>query len=277
MIDWNLITPFLKIYELNSITKAAQALDVSQPAMSLAIKRLEESLNRQLFIRHGRRIEPTQDAHELASHFSKMAEHYQRALDFDRPLVVYVHESLMMQMPIMEDVHMIESPASQERILEDIRQQKVDMVIDFVNSTESSFTSEHIVSDRIMLACDKNSSIGDKISLEEYLSRTHIVLKLRRNNVYAIEAFSGKSLERKVVRTVTSPSNMLLSIIGTESVCAALESMKPLANKLGLKMIELPFEVDKLNYNMLYHKRMSGSSRHIQLRNTLKSILTQPR
>jgi len=53
---------FIKVYQFSSITKAAQALDIAQPSISLAIKELENQYTILLFDRIGKRIYPTNAA-----------------------------------------------------------------------------------------------------------------------------------------------------------------------------------------------------------------------
>ncbi|SJZ65301.1 LysR family transcriptional regulator [Anaerorhabdus furcosa] len=56
---------FVMVYQLGSITKAAEQLHLAQPAVSLAIKEMEEYYGIQLFDRLARRIYPTEIAHKL--------------------------------------------------------------------------------------------------------------------------------------------------------------------------------------------------------------------
>lgn len=72
---------FVSVYEYNSITKAADALHIAQPSVSLVIKELEEYYGIQLFDRIGRGITPTEAGKELYSYaihivslFNEMAQ-----------------------------------------------------------------------------------------------------------------------------------------------------------------------------------------------------------
>lgn len=56
---------FLKVAELKSFTRAADALRVSQPALSASIKELERQLGFKLFERSSRRVTLTQDGRTL--------------------------------------------------------------------------------------------------------------------------------------------------------------------------------------------------------------------
>lgn len=58
-LDWNLLRSFLVIVEEKSFTAAAQRLDLKQPTVSNALRRLEETLGRRLINRGPREFEVT--------------------------------------------------------------------------------------------------------------------------------------------------------------------------------------------------------------------------
>ncbi|MGI6853684.1 LysR family transcriptional regulator [Mesorhizobium sp. 1B3] len=58
-LDWNLLRTFFIIVEERSLTRAAQRLQISQPSVSAALQRLENSLDRRLIVRASRRFEVT--------------------------------------------------------------------------------------------------------------------------------------------------------------------------------------------------------------------------
>ncbi len=64
-LDWNLLRVFLVIAEERSISKAADALNRTQPAVSTALKRLEEQLNTQLVLRNATMFQLTDNGRLL--------------------------------------------------------------------------------------------------------------------------------------------------------------------------------------------------------------------
>lgn len=68
--DYNLYKIFLYLFEEKSISKTAQKLYVSQPAISYSLKELENQLGYTLFYRNSKGIEPTLEAKELYSYVS---------------------------------------------------------------------------------------------------------------------------------------------------------------------------------------------------------------
>jgi DNA-binding transcriptional LysR family regulator len=65
-LDLNLLRVFAEVYRERSLTRAAQTLHLTQPAVSNALARLRNQLDDPLFVRDGRRMSPTPKARELS-------------------------------------------------------------------------------------------------------------------------------------------------------------------------------------------------------------------
>ena len=66
-VDLNLLTVFDVVMQMQmqNVTRAAQVLGMSQPAVSNAVSRLKSMFNDELFVRYGRGIQPTSRAKQL--------------------------------------------------------------------------------------------------------------------------------------------------------------------------------------------------------------------
>ncbi|MFX5760860.1 LysR family transcriptional regulator, partial [Acinetobacter baumannii] len=64
-LDWNLLRTFLAIARERSISRAATRLHLTQPAVSQALKRLEDQLGLQLIDRQANPIEITRAGEEV--------------------------------------------------------------------------------------------------------------------------------------------------------------------------------------------------------------------
>lgn len=69
-INYNLYKSFLVVYETCNISKAADILYISQPAVSHNIKELEKQLNIQLFFKKANGVSPTSEAEILYKYIS---------------------------------------------------------------------------------------------------------------------------------------------------------------------------------------------------------------
>ncbi len=65
-VDLNLLVVFDMLLRLQSVTKTAEALGMSQPAMSLALNKLRTAFGDPLFVRGSRGLSPTPRAEQLA-------------------------------------------------------------------------------------------------------------------------------------------------------------------------------------------------------------------
>lgn len=70
-LDLNLTRAFLAIYDAGSVTRAAEALSLTQPTVSHALGRLRRQLGDPLFVRGSGGLEPTVRASELARVFRR--------------------------------------------------------------------------------------------------------------------------------------------------------------------------------------------------------------
>ena len=68
------ITAFRAVMEASSLSEAAEKLGRTQPAVSLAIRSLEDTLGLKLFVRHGRRLVPVPEAHYLHAETSDILD-----------------------------------------------------------------------------------------------------------------------------------------------------------------------------------------------------------
>ena len=77
---------FMGVLEAKSITKAAEQLYVAQPALGLQIRKLEEELGVELFVRHSRGVTATEAGILLSQHARVLLRQFARArqelLDF---------------------------------------------------------------------------------------------------------------------------------------------------------------------------------------------------
>jgi DNA-binding transcriptional LysR family regulator len=71
-IDLNLIPVFIEIVRCGSMAKASVRLEMSRPAVSLALKRFNQLFDEPLFIRKGLYLEPTKKALELTRLLEKL-------------------------------------------------------------------------------------------------------------------------------------------------------------------------------------------------------------
>jgi DNA-binding transcriptional LysR family regulator len=83
-VDLDLLVTFLHVYRCGSLTAAAAAQGVSQPAVSGRLARLEQEVGEPLFLRSARGVVPTERAHDLALRAGPHLDRLQQALLIER-------------------------------------------------------------------------------------------------------------------------------------------------------------------------------------------------
>lgn len=90
-MDLRQLRYFLAVADRGSFTRAAVALHVSQPALSLAIGKLEDDLGTRLFERGDRYVRPTEAGERLIEHARGLLEAADRARQAVAPSAPAVH------------------------------------------------------------------------------------------------------------------------------------------------------------------------------------------
>ena len=72
LLDIDQLHTFVKIVDAASFTAAAQQVHKTQSAVSMQMRRLEERLGRQIFVKDGRRMRLTEDGERLLSYARRM-------------------------------------------------------------------------------------------------------------------------------------------------------------------------------------------------------------
>jgi DNA-binding transcriptional LysR family regulator len=73
-VDLKQLRYFYEIVRLGSFTRAAEALHIAQPAVSVAIRKLEAELALQLFQRHDRKVSLTAEGERLWIHAQRILQ-----------------------------------------------------------------------------------------------------------------------------------------------------------------------------------------------------------
>lgn len=292
-LDLNLLKTFVTIYHHRSITATADNLDLSQPAISKMLKRLQEQLGYPLFVRQGKGMLPTQYADELAKQVIPALSQIQNAIgnleSFDpksyRKFVVYVPEHLLvLLLPKIEndpelkfvDIElrtMLHNFDSQLNILYSLQ---ADLVIDYVNHSAPSFFTEKLYSDFPCIVVSKDHPrIRGSLSKEDYYSECHIALKLRRENQYLADYFTEERIEdRNIGVECDSVITQLLLVSNSEHIAVVTEKMAlQFSSLFRLNVFKLPFSPIPVVYHMLAHKREKNNLPNIWLRQKIKSYL----
>ncbi|OCH69745.1 LysR family transcriptional regulator [Vibrio diabolicus] len=277
VMDLNLIQTFLVVAEFQSYTKAAEQLGLTQPAVSAAIKRLEQVVDKQLFVKKGRGIALTSTAYQLLPQFQQAVNIIDNAISDKNHFEVCCSEILLHIMDPIKNTIFYESPPEKFLLFELLRQQKVDLVIDTVITKDAAFIIEDAYEEEAVIICRENHPrVQGTLTKEQFYEETHCLFSGKWNNMSGFEQLAKETIqERKVDLITSSLAGMALYVAQRDSLGIVSQSF---ANKwrkaLKLQILSCPISIRSIPYKFVYHKREVNNPAHIALREKIKANLT---
>lgn len=276
-MDLNLIQTFLVVAEFQSYTKSAEQLGLTQPAVSAAIKRLEQVVDKQLFVKKGRGIALTSTAYQLLPQFQQAVNIIDNAISDKNHFEVCCSEILLHIMDPIKNTIFYESPPEKFLLFELLRQQKVDLVIDTVITKDAAFIIEDAYEEEAVIICRENHPrVQGTLTKEQFYEETHCLFSGKWNNMSGFEQLAKETIqERKVDLITSSLAGMALYVAQRDSLGIVSQSF---ANKwrkaLKLQILSCPISIRSIPYKFVYHKREVNNPAHIALREKIKANLT---
>lgn len=185
---------FMGVLEAKSITKAAEHLYVAQPALGLQIRKLEEELGVELFVRHSRGVAPTEAGLLLAQHAQVLLRQFARArqdlLDFARsphgrvsvgmtPTVtsVLVADFAARCRAEYPDVVLNISGGLSERLLQWVEEDQIDLSLSYNRSTAGGLRCEPVAEEVLYFieAASDAASDAETVRLHEISDRSLVM------------------------------------------------------------------------------------------------------
>ncbi|MGY5453369.1 LysR family transcriptional regulator [Agarivorans sp. MS3-6] len=295
-IEFNLIPVFVAIYEEKNLTKAANRLSISQPAVSKSLSRLRDIYDEPLFHRNTSGVEPTTFAMDIYPAMLAAQKNFASTLVNSRSFepkisdrifsIACVSPAYYQLIPklfqlinkaapnISLEVH----PLFTEDYESDLRLQRHDLIIDMMPRERTLLSFEPVLSEDLVVVCSADHPrIGSSISIEQFLAEEHVVISRwhARRSLLGADDF-GDLEQRRIVYRAPGALEMLPVIEGTELIGMLPEStIKDFANKYKLKGVPLPFDLPNIDLCMIWHPSRSNESAHQWLRAKLKTAAKQ--
>lgn len=301
--DLNLLRVLDALLREHSVTRAAQRVGLSQPAMSAALSRLRDALGDPILIRHGQRLEPTDFARSLALPLHDALDHLQSLLagpqafdagtaDVTFRLTGSDFFAALLMPPLARHLS-VTAPGVRvqlvdlvpENYVETLERYEVDIAL--IPGTDFPDWTEHrpvLLSDFVTIAAQGNARLaragivaGMTIPLDLYCDLGHVVFspegKLRALGDAALSRI-GRS--RRVVMTLPAFAGVCLVVAQTDHVALVPRQLaESLAPTLGLTIYSQPLVIPRATISMVWHRRSGQNPAQIWLRATVAGQLAQ--
>lgn len=292
-VDLNLYRVLDAIYREGSISRAAMALNLTQPAVSHALARLRETYGDQLFIRAGKRMMPTPLTHAIIQPVRDALTALQQTLAaptrFDpatnRKQIVLGMRDIVETVLVPELVPLLEREAPLTHVASvrvarrdmesELSNGRLDLAFDVLLPVGASIRHSKLMESRFVVVSRKRHPLlRGGLTLEKYLQLRHVVVSSRRSGP-TVEDFelSRLGVHREIGmrcqnffvawRTITH-SNMLLTV--PESL-TRYSGFDP-----DLKIWPMPAALPDLGVHMYWHESVHDDPANGWLRERITGL-----
>lgn len=259
-IDLNLLIVFDAVMKELNITRAAQLLGISQPAVSHAVARMKVMFDEDLFVRTGRGIQPTLRAMQLSSTLrrallliqSGLHEGCAESFEKERVFTIGISsplDNLLISRIVNQSTEMaptanfsfqsVLSPYTRQQL----RYKEVEFVISYDVIDEPGFVNIPLFNDKMVLVTRRgHPRIHSAVSVPEIYHEKHAIVSLER---YA--SFSRPWYETEEKRAcIAFQGNAMISVLSVVSqtnmiAIAPYWLVSEFSDNNGLQIFPLPF------------------------------------
>ncbi|WP_166359559.1 LysR family transcriptional regulator [Pseudomonas akapageensis] len=253
-LDLNLLLAFDAIYQQRSVSRAAQVMNLSQPAMSNALRRLRTLCGDPLFIKNKLGVTPTLTAHRLADYVRSALDSLREGLRMipagrqGNPLLRI--SCLDCLQPVLLDA-LLQAPQSNWQIryfqprrrdaLLDLATGRLDILVDLDQPLAglAGLHKQPLPADHYVFAYGAGLSEPPR-TLQSYLAQPQIQVSSRRDGLSPVDLHLGLKGQRRTI-AVTTQSTLAAKLIADRQPFG-LSLPSRVASVLGLQQAPLPFD-----------------------------------
>lgn len=298
-LDLNLLRVFDAVMTEQNLTRAANRLAMTQPAVSNAVKRLRDALGDELLIRTAHGVKPTARAESLWPAVRRALAELEEAVAPRTFELAKANATFRMAMadataglllpPLVRlieneapgiDIRMVPLTTREPRPM--LLRGDIDLAIGFFpgvvaqlqGSTETPVRHERLYAGQYVCVMRKGHPMADKeLTLDRYCDANHLLVSFSgRARGLVDDALVALNRERRILLTVNQfftagkvvAASDLIMVIPRHLIDAT-----GMSNELIQK--ELPFTLPEVHIDMLWHERDARSPGHRWLREQLRN------
>jgi DNA-binding transcriptional LysR family regulator len=301
-LDLNLLRVFDAIMSEKSLTRAANVLSLTQPAVSNALRRLREHLSDPLLKRSGQALEPTALARELWPQVRSALKQLETAInpeDFDplntqQAFIVAMADATAAELiPGLSKILELEAPHASLRVIplttRDPRklliQEDADMAVGYFPSVIADLTAQAQVGESLSFSHERLFE-GEYVcvmrrlhplsikpmSLDDFCAARHMLVSFSgRPFGFVDQALASLGRERRVVVTVNQFSTAGRVVLNSNLITVLPKHFVRVAGlEEQLCVQSLPLEVSPVHIDLLWFNQGRSNNAHAWLKDAMK-------
>lgn len=288
--DLNLLKAFDALYKERNVTRAAQRINISQPAMSAVLTRLRELFNDPLFTRDKFGVSPTEKAVSIhpaiESALDTLDSVVQGLQSFD-PLtekrtfeiaaddyfqIVILPELLKRIREHAPNIKIICSTFTQDLADTGIMSGNTDFAFGRIFNPPENLIVRHAITDTVCcLISSHHSFINKRIGIKQFEACQHIVIKPQGHMKTGLfQQLEARNLKRDIACVVTNFQQVPALLIESDYIALLPKRVcHRFSQDENLRLLQPPFELDEFSLHLGWHRRYQKDPAHQWLRNQI--------
>ena len=284
-LDLNLLIALDVLITEASVTKAAVKLNMSQSAMSHALKRLRTILNDDILIRTSREMEVTPYARQISDRVRQILTEIESTLlskaifepataqetfriaasDYvEATIGINLIQQLATQAP---GIRIRITNLDKETVMDALDENRIDLIINARLPLKSWHVEQNLYREEFVCVVRSDEALTE-LSMEDYLRRSHLLVSMRDDFQGKVdEILEQQQQSRQVIWS--TPHFMAIPFLLANSDCVALlprRMAQQCAKAMDLKLLPPPMAIEGFTVSMIWHQRNTNRPQHQWLR-----------
>jgi LysR family transcriptional regulator, mexEF-oprN operon transcriptional activator len=257
-VDLNLFKVFEALFEEGGATRAAIRLDMTQSAVSAALKRLRETFSDLLFVRTGRGLAPTSRAKELKPLVSEALDRYRRSLEIASPDGTTFHGrsvsiglsddfEIAIGRPLIErlaktapGLRLIFRQTHSQIVGDALANQEMDLAVS-AGGAGSRGLRHQIVGEGAYACLIDDDAKRDILTIDEFVTRGHVLVSSGGVVGIVDEGLAIIGCRRNVIASTTHFASLPYLLKGTRAIATIpRHAAVQIARLTGLRLLACP-------------------------------------
>ena len=294
-LDLNLLVVFEAIYTSGNISRAAENLNLSQPALSNALARLRKQMDDQLFVRSGNGVVPTTRADEIivsvrnalsmirqsinpeGAFDPKASKRHFRLIIAD-PLEQIIMPRLLQDIGSESHVTFELQPPQSTPVEESLLSGKTDLAAFLMHGKSSELRSKPLCPvDLLVVARSNHPRIRHPVTMPQLKKEGFVTISLSPGKLANSEKVTfWQRLHLKEACQVYKMSSVCQLVAQTDLIGLIPRIYaEQVASTYGLQVIDLPVALSNQQFHLTWRNSTDFDDGLIWLRNKILSCFTQ--
>ena len=292
-LDLNLLRVFDAVARERHVTRAAQRLNLSQPAVSNALARLRGALNDELFLRRPGGVEPTELALALAGPVAEVLDRLRDTLAAHAPFDPATSDRVF-TLALSEYAEAVLAPALLERMAKDapgcllavrhadrtnwqglLDRGEAELAIGVLPEPPAIYTRMRLLPEGFLTLMRPDHPLAKGVLDEERLiAFPHLLHSPNGSRDGAVDvALAARGRKRRLGAVVAHLSAVPEILLRTDMVMTLSARLARLLSAAhGLALRESPFGIRHTRLSMIFHRRLDADAGHAWVRRTILAI-----